>query len=203
MHWWGIGNETYGGREIGGVPAEAYARLLLRFAERMRAEDPSIELVAVGADPFGHADWNRTVLGIAGHQVDHLSVQRYVPHRRDDSERERQYNAIVASPVDVEQRLRMVTDTLEGFRRPNGRPGVAFDEWNVSLDAAVVNRQQSEPAAASIVANESLRGIERSVLGGADACAANSERTPDAVALSSDAFPGEGERFELELPPNR
>jgi alpha-N-arabinofuranosidase len=135
VRWWGIGNETYGSWEIGNVPALEYAELFLRFAEAMRAEDPEIELIAVGADPVDYPDWNRTVLDVAGGQIDHLSVHRYVPHTRDDQARERQYRAIVAAPVDIERRLGMVADTIEAVCGPDSGTGVAFDEWNVWLDA--------------------------------------------------------------------
>ncbi len=135
VRWWGIGNETYGSWEIGNVPADEYARLFLRFAEAMRAEAPGIELVAVGADPVEYPDWNRTVLEIAGEQIDHLSVHRYVPHTRDDEDRERQYRAIVASPIDIERRLEMVADTIEEALGEDSDVGIAFDEWNVWLDA--------------------------------------------------------------------
>jgi len=136
VHWGGVGNETYGSWEIGNVPADEYARLFARFAQAMRAEDPSIELVAVGADPVDHPQWNPTVLEIAGEQIDHLSVHRYVPHRRDDAARERQYRAIVAAPLDIERRLRLVAATIDEVLGADSGVGIAFDEWNVWLDAA-------------------------------------------------------------------
>jgi alpha-N-arabinofuranosidase len=67
--------------------------------------------------------------------MDHLSVHRYVPHHRDDDDRERQYAAIVAAPVDVERRLRMVADTIDEVLGDGGDVKIAFDEWNVWLDA--------------------------------------------------------------------
>lgn len=135
VRYWGVGNETYGGWEIGNVPADEYALLFLDFAEAMRAEDPEIELIAVGADPVDHPDWNATVLEIAGEEMDHLSVHRYVPHRRDDDDRDRQYRAIVAAPEDIERRLRLVAATIDAVLGEDSRVGIAFDEWNVWLDA--------------------------------------------------------------------
>ena len=135
VRYWGIGNETYGGWEIGNVPADEYGCLFLEFAEKMREQDPDIELIAVGADPVQFPEWNRTVLEIVGNEMDYLSVHRYVPHTRDDEQRDRQYAAIVAAPVDIEARLRAVRETIDDALGPDNEVKIAFDEWNVWLDA--------------------------------------------------------------------
>lgn len=135
VRYWGVGNETYGSWEIGNISASDYAHLFLDFAEAMLERDPEIELIAVGADPVDHAGWNRTVLDVAGAKMDHLSVHRYVPHTRDDEQRDRQYRAIVAAPVDVERRLRMVAETIDTVCGSDSDIRIAFDEWNVWLDA--------------------------------------------------------------------
>ncbi|MGD9495053.1 MAG: alpha-L-arabinofuranosidase C-terminal domain-containing protein [Armatimonadota bacterium] len=135
VRYWGIGNETYGGWEIGNVPAEHYAHTFVEFAQAMRAVDPEIRLIAVGADPVDYPDWNRTVLQIASAQIDYLSVHRYVPHQRDDAQYDRQYHAIVAAPVDIERRLQMVADTIREVLGPGSGVRIAFDEWNVWLNA--------------------------------------------------------------------
>ncbi len=135
VRYWSIGNETYGSWEIGNVPADEYGRLFLEFAGAMRAVDPDIELIAVGADPVDRPDWNRTVLEIVGDEMDYLSVHRYVPHTRDDAQLQRQYRAIVAAPVDIERRLRMVAETIDEVLGEGSGVRIAFDEWNVWLDA--------------------------------------------------------------------
>ncbi len=136
VKWWGVGNETYGSWEIGNLPAEEYARGFLHFAERMRAADPSIRLIAVGADPERYPEWNRTVLQIAGEAMDCLSLHWYGPHTRDDARPEEMYRAIVAAPVDIERRLRLVEETIAQVLGPESAVTIAFDEWNVWLDAS-------------------------------------------------------------------
>lgn len=135
VRYWGVGNETYGSWEIGNVPADEYGRLFLEFAAAMRAMDPQIELIAVGADPIDRAEWNRTVLEIAGEAIDLLAVHRYCPHTRDDSRAAEQYAAIVAAPVDIERRLRRAADTIREVLGEDSTVRIAFDEWNVWLDA--------------------------------------------------------------------
>ncbi len=135
VRYWGVGNETYGSWEIGSVPADEYAQMFLHYAERMRAADPEIKLVAVGADPDNHPDWNRTVLEIAGGAMDYLSVHWYGPHKREDHRADDQYLAVVAAPVDIERRLRQVARTIDEVLGEDSGVEIAFDEWNVWLDA--------------------------------------------------------------------
>jgi len=49
VKWWGIGNEMYGVWQIGHMSIDDYVIKHNQFAERMRAVDPSIILVASGA----------------------------------------------------------------------------------------------------------------------------------------------------------
>jgi len=69
---WGIGNEVWGQWQIGHTQAAEYGQRLRRFAEAMRAADPSIRLVAVGDAPLTDAPddlarrWNELVLRCAG-----------------------------------------------------------------------------------------------------------------------------------------
>ncbi|MGQ9473041.1 MAG: hypothetical protein ACUVRN_03210 [Candidatus Caldatribacteriaceae bacterium] len=45
VHFWGVGNETYGNWQIGHVDPETYGRKCLEFARAMKAVDPSIILI--------------------------------------------------------------------------------------------------------------------------------------------------------------
>ena len=49
VKYWGIGNEMYGGWQLGHMPLADYVKKHNEFAEAMRAVDPSITLVGVGA----------------------------------------------------------------------------------------------------------------------------------------------------------
>jgi alpha-N-arabinofuranosidase len=83
VRYWGVGNEVYGGYQIGHTDAATYARALREMARVMRARDPSIRIVAVGLGVHNDyrrqaRDWNRTVLDIAGDAIDLLDVHYYV-----------------------------------------------------------------------------------------------------------------------------
>ncbi|MCY3020972.1 MAG: hypothetical protein NTW87_18300 [Planctomycetota bacterium] len=71
--WWGIGNEMYGGWQLGNVPVEHYAVRHNAFVQAMRAVDPKIKVIAVGAP----GKWNDLVLGGCAANTDLLSMHHY------------------------------------------------------------------------------------------------------------------------------
>ncbi|MFJ8828830.1 cellulose binding domain-containing protein [Micromonospora aurantiaca] len=94
--WWTVGNENYGNGHYGSAweaddhpdkSAAQYARLVVEYADAMKAVDPSIKVGAVltmpgnwpdgitaGSDP---GPWNQTVLSIAGPKIDFVDVHWY------------------------------------------------------------------------------------------------------------------------------
>jgi alpha-N-arabinofuranosidase len=124
---WGIGNETYGSWQVGHAGAEAYARRCREFAYFMRAVDPSIQLVAVGADL---PEWDETVIRLTGDTVDYISIHQY--HGSDD------YFATVGAPAYVEQRLALLAGAIDRAAPSLARETplqIAMDEWNVCYAA--------------------------------------------------------------------
>ncbi|MFI5006267.1 MAG: alpha-N-arabinofuranosidase, partial [Solirubrobacterales bacterium] len=64
VKWWGIGNEMYGDWQLGHMPLGEYLKKHNRVVDAMRAVDPSIVAVAVGAV----GDWSKQMLtGSLGH----------------------------------------------------------------------------------------------------------------------------------------
>jgi len=122
---WGIGNELYGRWQVGFcVDGMECARRTLEFANEMRKVDPSIELVGVGCeDP----EWNLSMVKVAGEYIDYLSVHTYIGG-------DRPYRELVATPMDIEDKLRGIYYLIECARRKwkvRRRIRIAFDEWNV------------------------------------------------------------------------
>ncbi|GAA3784323.1 cellulose binding domain-containing protein [Micromonospora maritima] len=94
--FWTVGNENYGNGHYGSAweaddhpdkSATQYARLVVEYADAMKAVDPGIKVGAVltmpgnwpdgitaGADP---GPWNQTVLSIAGPKIDFVDVHWY------------------------------------------------------------------------------------------------------------------------------
>ncbi|HXI17116.1 MAG TPA: alpha-L-arabinofuranosidase C-terminal domain-containing protein [Chloroflexota bacterium] len=104
----------------------------MQYARFLKAVDPSIKLIAVGADD---PDWDLEVLRRTSGLIDYISNHQY--YGTDD------YEGTVASAVQVERRLKLlssVLDVAEGMARPSAaarrvaadhRIEIAFDEWNI------------------------------------------------------------------------
>ncbi len=96
VKYWEVGNEVYGNGEYGSQweedthsshSATTYANNLVQYSSAMKAVDPTIKIGAVlttpGSWPDGlvgpgdSADWNQTVLKIAGSKIDFVIVHHY------------------------------------------------------------------------------------------------------------------------------
>ena len=136
VRFWELGNEIWGDWVRGHSDAETYARNYLRYQAAMKAVDPSIELIAVGDNDM---DWNRTVLRLAGPQIDHLAVHHYYGLRemQDDALN------LMARPLFYERFYRQVAAVLRELV-PGHEVTLAINEWNTSLP---VPRQHSMESA--------------------------------------------------------
>jgi len=118
---WAVGNEMYGDWQIGHMPLEKYVEKHRKVVDAMRAVDPKIEPVAVGAV----GDWSRTMLGSAASHMAYISEHLYWQDRPD-------VPAHVAQAVDG---IRKVAEAHRAYRREvstlKGKDvRIALDEWN-------------------------------------------------------------------------
>jgi alpha-N-arabinofuranosidase len=136
VRFWELGNEIWGDWVRGHSDAETYARNYLRYQAAMKAVDPSIELIAVGDNDM---DWNRTVLKLAGPQIDYLAIHHYYGLRemQDDARN------LMARPLFYERFYRQVGALLRELV-PGRKIKLAINEWNTSLP---VPRQHSMESA--------------------------------------------------------
>lgn len=136
VRFWELGNEIWGNWVRGHTDAETYARNYLRYETAMKAVDPSIELIAVGDNDM---DWNRTVLRLAGPQIDYLSIHHYYGLRdmQDDALN------LMARPLFYERFYQQVAAALRELV-PGREVKLAINEWNTSLP---VPRQHSMESA--------------------------------------------------------
>jgi len=119
--WWAIGNEMYGDWQLGHMPLSQYVDKHKEVVEAMRAVDPTIRPIAVGAV----GEWSQTMLGSA---ADHMSLLSEHLYWQDEDE----------VPAHVEQAvagIRKVAEAHRGYR--NDLPSlegkdirIALDEWN-------------------------------------------------------------------------
>jgi alpha-L-arabinofuranosidase len=118
---WAVGNEMYGDWQIGHLPLEQYVAKHRAVVDAMRAVDPTIRPVAVGAV----GEWSRTMLALAATHMSAISEHLYWQSKPD-------VPAHVAQVVDG---IRRVAEAHRSYRREvPGLAGtdvrVALDEWN-------------------------------------------------------------------------
>jgi alpha-N-arabinofuranosidase len=133
---WELGNEIWGDWVRGHSNAQTYARNAVRYAQAMRAIDPTIQLIAVGDNDMS---WNRTVLEIAGGSIDYLAIHHYYGRKQMDGDARN----LMARPLfherfypDVERLIREVT--------PGRNVRLSINEWGLDLPET---RQHSMEAA--------------------------------------------------------
>jgi alpha-N-arabinofuranosidase len=136
VKYWEIGNEIWGDWVRGHSDAVTYANNLNRYAETMKAIDPSIKIIASGDN---NLDWNRTVLKIAGRNIDYLAVHHYY----GDSEMKGDINNLWAHPLHYEHFYGQMQQILRELV-PSREIKLAVNEWNTSLP---LPRQHSMEAA--------------------------------------------------------
>ncbi len=118
---WAVGNEMYGDWQIGHMPLEKYVAKHREVVDAMRAVDPKIEPVGVGAV----GEWSQTMLGRAATHMSLISEHLYWQEKPD----------VVAHVAQAVDGIRKVAEAHRAYRREipalKGRTvKVALDEWN-------------------------------------------------------------------------
>ncbi len=121
VKWWGIGNEMYGGWQLGHMPLEDYVKKNNVFADALRKEDSDIKLVAVGAV----GEWSETMMAECSEHMDLLSEHFYNQSKKGLLSHVAQIPASVKRIADAHRRYRKTIPALEGKDIR-----IALDEWN-------------------------------------------------------------------------
>ena len=124
VKYWGLGNEMYGGWQIGNLSAEDYVKKARAFAMVMKRTDPSIVLVGCGQN--GWNPWDEVVVEGLASMVDYHSIHLYTGHS--------DYYVNVFQAHQAERAVRISERTIERVRynqRIAHPISIAFDEWNV------------------------------------------------------------------------
>jgi alpha-L-arabinofuranosidase len=124
VQYWGLGNEMYGGWQIGSLSAADYVKKAKTFALVMKRTDPSIELIGCGHD--GVSDWDVTVVQGLAPVMDYYSIHLYTGQA--------DHYANVFQAHQAERAVRVCAALIERVRhtqRISHPIPIAFDEWNV------------------------------------------------------------------------
>lgn len=119
--WWSIGNEMYGDWQLGHMPLGDYVKKHAEFAAAMRAKDPSIALVAVGAV----GPWSEAMLAGNSANMDLISEHFYVQEGAGLMGHVAQVPRAIRRIADAHRRYRQTIPALAGRDIR-----IALDEWN-------------------------------------------------------------------------
>ena len=127
VKYWSIGNENWGGHEIGAKESGEWGRLVRESAKMMLRVDPTVELSAASIDDL---DWNIELLRAAGRYLDWVSIHSYWDTTAHAGSHE-DYDTVmlhtgedITGPID---RVRAYLTAL-GLEK---RIKIAYDEWNL------------------------------------------------------------------------
>ncbi len=131
-----IGNEMFGGWQIGHTDAKTYALKYDKFVRAIKKVNPNLRYIAVGAcmDHFGH--WNEIVLSNIKERIDELSIHYYSIRTEKDKTHPHynsRYIATVAASTEVETMLDKTIQEIKKNTKKNIT--IAFDEWNTYVEA--------------------------------------------------------------------
>ncbi len=121
VKWWSIGNEMYGDWQLGHMPLQDYIRKHNRFAAAMRAVDPRIKIIGVGAV----GPWSEGMLSECAADMDFISEHFYVGEQPALLDHVLQAPREIRRIAQAHRDYRKTIPTLKDREIP-----VALDEWN-------------------------------------------------------------------------
>jgi alpha-N-arabinofuranosidase len=124
VRYWGLGNEMYGGWQIGNLTARDYVNKARAFAMVMKRTDPSIELIGCGQN--GWSEWDEITINGLAEFIDYHSIHLYTGCA--------DHYATVFQSHQAERAIRVCAALIERARYAQriAHPiHIAFDEWNV------------------------------------------------------------------------
>lgn len=128
VHYWGLGNEMFGGWQMGFLSAEQYAQKAVEFGKAMKWVDPSIELIACGYEL--DSDWNYTVIKHTKQLISAISAHHYSAGWGIFDLNE--YEKCMYIPEYLDKLTKLVhADIVAGANDALTDIKVVWDEWNV------------------------------------------------------------------------
>lgn len=131
-----IGNEMFGGWQIGHTDPVTYAKKYDQFVKALKKINKKLRFIAVGAcsDHFGH--WNEQVLKNINEKIDELSIHYYSIRTEKDKNPpnyKTRYLPTVAASTEVRIMLDRTIREINKYSHKNIK--IAFDEWNTYVEA--------------------------------------------------------------------
>ena len=145
VNYWSIGNENWGGHEIGAKSISEWGPLVRESTKMMRRVSPDIKLFAAA---LSSRDWTLPLLKDAGDLLDYVSIHNYWDGDHDHFNPESYLGCMMKTTLpenDIKNTIAILDES--GYR---GRIKIAFDEWNLRgwLHPGLFNPRQKMDIAA-------------------------------------------------------
>jgi len=127
VKFWSIGNENWGGHEIGSKDAEEWGKLVRESAKMMLRVDPTLELSAAALSDL---NWNINLLRSAGPYLDWISIHSYWDFWPDGVTYIDYDTAMLRTGEDISSNIDKVRAHLTAFGLEK-KVKIAYDEWNL------------------------------------------------------------------------
>lgn len=126
VRYWSIGNENYGGWELGAKTALEWGPFVCETAKMIRCVDPTVVLLAAA---LPDEDWTTKLLRSAGNRLDMVSIHGYWDGLwANDTPSD--YATCMVRSIEPESSI-AATERIIAATGFKGRIGIAFDEWNL------------------------------------------------------------------------
>ena len=133
VRYWGIGNEVYGGYQLGHASASVYSQGLNSISDRIKTVCPEARIIASGRGVHNYSrgtypDWNETLVAGAQSSFDLLDSHMYVYGNDQSGDlglgAEGWFRVFVASNLNLRDFLAYIRELMPGKK-------AAFLEWGV------------------------------------------------------------------------
>ncbi len=119
--FWSVGNEMYGDWQLGHMPLAEYVKKHSQFAGAMRARDPRIQVIAVGAT----GAWDEAMLANCAKDMDFISEHFYCSERP----------GLLGHVSQIPREIRRIANAHREYRKTIPALAgtdirIALDEWN-------------------------------------------------------------------------
>jgi len=123
VKFWCVGNEMFGGWQLGNMPVSDYAKKQNECVDAMRKVDHSLILIAVG--DVGTRNWNQTIMSQCADHMDYISEHFYCQDGGGTLGHAWAVPRQIKSKADAHRRYR---ENIDALKDKDIR--IALDEWN-------------------------------------------------------------------------
>ena len=120
VKWWSIGNEMYGGWQLGHMSTEEFVDKHNQFADQMRSVDPGIILVAVG----NVGPWDEMIMSECQDNMDYISEHFYRQNWHG--------GGLMTHVMQIPEAIKYIAEAHRGYRETI--PGLAEKDIRICLD---------------------------------------------------------------------